>query len=124
MNSTALHRVYHLTFGGKRVCFIYASTSKRLPSVCPLSLVAQTILDPITGELQFIVFDQRYKDIAYDEYLKIKTDCYDDKAYRKICNMSHVRFLEYVSMFQVVNNDRVNPVYRELDEVQLFDFKD
>lgn len=105
MNSTSLVKVYSLTFSGKRVVFIYGRVSKRLPSVCPIALFAQVIHDPITLETQFICFDHRYNTELYTEFRQLENKYYDDVAYRKLCNLSHRHFLDYIHSFHLVEAD-------------------
>lgn len=116
MNTTSLLTVYALAFSGKRVAFIYGRTSKRLPSVCPLSLYGQVIYDPITLETQFICYDHRYRQEIYQAFKRIEKDTFDDTAYRKICNISHKQFLDFVHMFHVVEPSDEITTYQSVYE--------
>lgn len=114
-------KLYALTFSGKRVCFVYGRTSKRLPAVCPLTLFGQVIYDPITLETQFICFDNRYSPELYQIFKVIANERFDDTAYRKICNLSHRNFLDYVHSFHVVKvSDGVVSYQQDIEENVLF----
>lgn len=114
-------KVYALTFCGKRVCFIYGRTSKRLPAVCPISLFGQIIYDPISRESQFICFDHRYAPELYEVSRVLSNDVYDDTYYRRLCNISHKDFLDYVHSFHLVQPDSLVTKYEnEVEDLKLF----
>lgn len=114
-------KLYALTFSGKRVCFIYGRTSKRLPAVCPITLFGQVIYDPITLETQFICFDNRYSPELYQVFKLIDNNRFDDTSYRKLCNISHRDFLDYIHSFHIVEASDLSGKYVEdYDGLKLF----
>lgn len=119
MNSSSFVTVYALAFGGKRVAFIYGRTSKRLPAVCPISLFAQVIHDPITLETQFICFDNRYNMELYTIFRQLENRRYDDSQYRKLCNISHKQFLDYIHSFHIVQADNSDYVATYNQDMEL-----
>lgn len=116
MNTTSLVTVYALAFSGKRIAFVYGRTSQRLPAVCPISLFAQVIFDPITKETQFICFDHRYRGELYTIYKRLENECFDDSAYRKLCNISHKQFLDFIHSFHVIDPSDSVTLYQQLEE--------